>query len=80
MQWKPHNCILNVLNTGLSPDRNIIKFNIMYKVSSQRSSLFTITLPTEGSTCTGIEGEPEEEKMKHQAQGKKKRQDTVQVH
>ena len=48
MQWKPQNCILNVLNTSLSPDRNTIKFNIMYKVSSQRSSPFTITLPTEG--------------------------------
>ena len=48
MQWKPHSFILNVLEYKFKSMKKLMKFNIMYRVSAQRSSLFTITLPIAG--------------------------------
>ena len=48
MQWKPHSCILTCPEHKFKSWLKLIKFNILHKVTSDKSSLFTITLLTEG--------------------------------
>ena len=48
MQWKPHSCILTCPEHKFKSWIELIKFNTLHKVSSDRSSLFTVTLLTEG--------------------------------
>ena len=48
MQWKPHSCILTCPEYKFKSWLKLIKFNILHKVSSNKSSLFTVTLLTEG--------------------------------
>ena len=40
--------VIAYMHTSLNSDRNIINFIIMYKGLTSVSSLFTVTLPTEG--------------------------------
>ena len=47
MQWKPHSCILTCPEHKFKSWLQLLKFNILHKVSVHRSSPFTVTLPTE---------------------------------
>ena len=47
MQRKPHSCILSVPEHKFKSMLKYLKFNILHKVTSQRSSPFTINWPTE---------------------------------